>query len=145
MGPGYYPMLQGSRWKHRGSAVTCPRSHRWERRSQDSNQPLDTIFNCFSSEGWVEVDSPFSASLCVCVLSNHLGIPFLTFLQLPGPQKSGQLSRESSHAQESVCAFLIREARGSVEVGRIARGAATRSGQYSREEAGRCPWCGLGT
>lgn len=57
---------------------------------------------------------------------------------------SGQPSRESRLPGECVCAFLIHEVRGSVEVGQVARGAATRGGQCTQEEAGLCPRCGLG-
>lgn len=41
-----------------------------------------------------------------------------------------------------MCAFLVHEARGSVQVGCVARGAATRSGQHTREEAGWCQGVG---
>ena len=45
-------------------------------KNQDSTQPLDTVSHCFSSQGLLEVATPFSGPQCV----NHLGIPFLTFL-----------------------------------------------------------------
>lgn len=41
-------------------------------------------------------------------------------------------------------AFLIQEARGSVEVEQVARGAATHGGQCTQEEGEQPPRCGLG-
>ena len=94
-------------------------------KNQDSNPTLRPSISPlfllrFAGGSW----SIFWSTLCV----NHLGIPFLTFLWPLHPQISGSLPANLGSVW-SLCTFLIHEAHGSVETGRLARGAAPRGGQ----------------